>query len=63
MGTTSLGNLVSSNRNSVHIQNNNHNHNGVVIGDVELFQICLKLKDDIIKAKEELISHLENELA
>ena len=51
----SLAELISPDKNSVHIQNNNHNHNGVVMGDAELFQLC-------IKAKEEMILHLEKEL-
>lgn len=35
----SLAELISSDENNVHIQNNNHNHNGVVMGDAELFQL------------------------
>lgn len=57
-----LTDLISPDKNTVHIQNNNHNHNGVVIGDAELFQLCIKSKDEIIKAKDELIRHLEHEL-
>ncbi len=58
----SLAELLSPDKNSVHIQNNNHNHNGVVIGDTELFQLFIKSKDEIIKSKEELIGHLERAL-
>lgn len=29
----SLADLISTDKNTVHIQNNNHNHNGVVMGD------------------------------
>jgi transcriptional regulator with XRE-family HTH domain len=58
----SLMDLISPEKNSVHIQNNNHNHNGVVVGDVELFQMCLKLKDEIIKVKDDMIHRLEREL-
>jgi transcriptional regulator with XRE-family HTH domain len=58
----SIADLISPDKNTVHIQNNNHNHNGVVIGDAELFQLCIKAKEDIIKAKDEMIVHLEREL-
>jgi len=58
----SIADLISPDKNTVHIQNNNHNHNGVVIGDAELFQLCIKSKEDIIKAKDEMIVHLEREL-
>ncbi|UXE65770.1 MAG: helix-turn-helix transcriptional regulator [Chryseotalea sp. WA131a] len=58
----SLVDLISSEKNSVHIQNNNHNHNGVVMGDAELFQLCIKSKEEIIKAKDDMISHLQKEL-
>jgi hypothetical protein len=34
----------------------------VVIGDAELFQLCIKSNEDIIKAKDEMIVHLEREL-
>jgi hypothetical protein len=32
------------------------------MGDAELFQLCIKSKEEIIKAKDDMISHLQKEL-
>lgn len=58
----SLADLISNEKTTVNIQNNNHNHNGVVMGDPELFKNLLESKDALIKLKDEKILWLEQQL-
>lgn len=55
--------IIAPDKSTVNIQNNNHNHNGVVIGDTELWQSLLNAKDELLKLKDEKISVLEKELS
>lgn len=59
----SLAELISTDRNSVHIQNNNHNHNGVVLGNPDYIQSLLGAKDELLKLKDEKIAWLEKQLS
>ena len=58
----SLADLISNEKTTVNIQNNNHNHNGVVMGDPELFKNLLESKDALIKLKDEKILWLDQQL-
>jgi transcriptional regulator with XRE-family HTH domain len=40
----SLLDLISTEKSSINVQNNTQNHNGIVIGDAELFHLLLKAK-------------------
>ncbi|MFM7431474.1 MAG: helix-turn-helix domain-containing protein [Flammeovirgaceae bacterium] len=58
----SLFDLISIEKSAVNIQNNTQNHNGIVIGDAELFHLLLKAKEEIIGLKDELIASLKIEI-
>jgi transcriptional regulator with XRE-family HTH domain len=58
----SLADLISNEKTTVNIQNNNHNHNGVVMGDPELFKNLLDSKNELLKLKDEKIVWLEQQL-
>ncbi len=56
----SLADMVSHDRSSLHIENNTHNHNGVVLGNPDFIQNLLNTKDELIKLKDEMLK-LKNE--
>lgn len=58
----SLVELIASERGIMHIENNNHIQNGVVMGDPELIQSLLSAKDELLKLKDEKIAWLEQQL-
>lgn len=58
----SLAELLSTEHNTVHIENNSYNHNGVVVGNPELIQNLLNTKDELLKLKDEKIAWLERQL-
>ncbi len=55
-----IADLLPFEKNTLHIQNNHH---GVVDSNAELFQLCLKAKEEIIKLKDQRIDSLEKEIA
>jgi transcriptional regulator with XRE-family HTH domain len=58
----SLAEIIAADRSSVHIENNNHNHNGVVLGEPSYIQNLLNTKDELLKLKDEKIAWLEVQL-
>jgi transcriptional regulator with XRE-family HTH domain len=58
----SLTELIDLRNSVVHIENNTHNHNGVVLGDLEALQQVLAVKDELIKLKDEKIAWLEEKI-
>ncbi len=58
----SLFELIAAESNSVRVEHNGNNHNGVVVGNVEWAQALLDAKSEIIKLKDEKIASLEQQL-
>jgi transcriptional regulator with XRE-family HTH domain len=58
----SLAEIITADRSTVHIENNNHNHNGVVLGEHSYIQNLLNTKDELLKLKDEKIAWLEAQL-
>lgn len=59
----SLVELIAAERGIMHIENNHHIQNGVVMSDPELIQSLLNTKDELLKLKDEKIAWLERQLS
>jgi transcriptional regulator with XRE-family HTH domain len=59
----SLVELIAPERGIMHIENNNHIENGVVMSDPELVQNLLNAKDELLKSKDELLKLKDEKIA